>query len=211
MRQQLEHNFPSCCLSPCPPKDFTLVIVRLSKQTHLLFLDNHVFFINATLVSTIPTGESKKQKRVQFRALLQKNCSIFTTLYGTNFSFIPPEKKNTGRPQTIETFAVIKAILYCLTRLDWHMFRFSWEAFNCNQQLHLFWEKYRFSVGFQKASIYSRTPELWLEWNTKSSIYRGGGVQVFTRWWSRDDFFPSRVFFPAKHRSTASLHLFTLP
>lgn len=122
-----------------------------------------------------------------------------------------PRKKNTGRPQTIETFAVIKAILYCLTRLDWHMFRFSWEAFNCNQQLHLFWEKYRFSVGFQKASIYSRTPELWLEWNTKSSIYRGGGVQVFTRWWSRDDFFPSRVFFPAKHRSTASLHLFTLP
>ena len=97
----------------------------------------------------------------------------------------------TGRPQTIETFAVIKAVLYCLTQLHWHMCHEMWEAL----------EKYRVFCFLHKRwpSIYSRTSELMTGIPTRwSGIYQ----VVITRW-----FLSIKSFVTLLRSTGTNLHL----
>ncbi len=130
-----------------------------------MFLDDF-WSILITLVSTFPTGEFPKKKLSRdakpsiFRRTgpissfaLKKICSIFTPLYGTNCNFIPPSKKTlTGRSQTIETLAVVKAILYCLTWLT----QLTGKLLTATSCWNLFWgEASVFCFQQKVASIYS--------------------------------------------------------
>lgn len=119
--------------------------------------------------------------------------TIFTTgLTGPTFSFIPPEEKNHWASQTIETFAVIKAILYCLTRLDWHS-DLAGELSTATSNFSSFFGR---SIEFLLAS--KKQPQknsrtIWTDdWNgTLNPVFIGGEVFMYL---PGGDFFPFRVF-----------------